>query len=217
LGAFDYRTYVVNGLDAAGFSAQGLRGGRQKGAKAKAEDFAGVGRLDFTGVPGLIVGAAGYIGDSGQNLVDASGGSIPVGTTIVDLHAEYRLGGLKLRGLYTRATVDDVAELNRALGLSGNQSVGKNLEGGYLEAGYDVLPDNRRSSLIPYLRWEQLNTQVEVPDGWSANPANDQTLMTLGVAYQPIPQLIFKAEYLNVDNEAGTGVDQFNLGLGYIF
>ncbi len=217
VGAFDYRTYVVNGLDAAGFSAQGLRGGRQKGARAKAEDFAWVGRLDFTGVPGLIVGAAGYVGDSGQNLVNASGGSIPAGTTIVDLHAEYRHGGLKLRGLYTRATVDDVAALNQALGFVGNQSVGEKLEGGYFEAGYDVLPDNLRSSLTPYLRWEQLNTQVEVPDGWSSNPANNQTLVTLGIAYQPIPQLIFKAEYLNVDNEAETGVDQFNLGLGYIF
>lgn len=216
-GSFDYRTYVVNGLDAAGFSAKGLRGGRQKGARAKAEDFAWVGRLDYTGVPGLIVGAAGYIGDSGQNLADSSGGSIPVGTTIVDLHAEYRRGGLKLRGLYTRATVDDVAELNRALGFAGSQSVGEQLEGGYLEAGYDVLPGNRRNSLIPYLRWEQLNTQVEVPDGWNSNPANDQSIVTLGVAYQPIPQLIFKAEYLNVDDEAGTGVDQFNLGLGYIF
>ena len=110
--------------------------------------------------------------------------------------------------------LDDVTELNQALGFTGNQSVGEQLEGGYLEAGYDVLPDNGRSSLIPYLRWEQLNTQVEVPDGWSANPANDQTLVTLGVAYQPIPQLIFKAEYLNVDNQAGTGVDQFNLASG---
>jgi hypothetical protein len=194
-----------------------LRGGRQKGAEAKAEDFAWVGRLDFNGVPGLIVGTAAYIGDSGQNLTAATGQSIPVGTTIVDLHAEYRYRGLKLRGLYTGATLDDVAELNQALGLIGNQSVGERLRGGYLEAGYDVFPDDRRSSLIPYLRWERLDTQKDVPDGWSANPANDQTLLTLGLAYQPIPQLIFKAEYLNVDNEAGTGVDQFNLGLGYIF
>ena len=38
-GGFEYRTYVVNGLDASGFSAKGLRSGRQKGSKAKAEDF----------------------------------------------------------------------------------------------------------------------------------------------------------------------------------
>lgn len=216
-GAFDYRTYVVNGLDAAGFTSQGLRGGRQKGAKAKAEDFAWVGRLDFSGVPGLIVGASGYYGDSGQNLADAAGEAISVGTTIVDFHAEYRYRGLRLRGLYSSATLDDVSELNEALGYTGDQSVGEKLDGGYLEAGYDVFAGRRKASLIPYVRWERLNTQQEVPDGWIANPANDQKLLTLGLAYQPIPQLIFKAEYLSVDNEAGTGVDQFNLALGYIF
>lgn len=217
LGAFDYRTYVVNGLDASGFSAAGLRGGRQKGARAKAEDFAWTGRLDFTGVPGLTAGVAGYVGDSGQELVDAGGEAIEVGTKIFDLHAEYRYRGLELRGLYARATLDDADRLNQALGYSGVQSVGETLEGGYLQAGYDVLAGRGRSALRPYLRWERLNTQQEVPEGWSANPANDQTILSLGLAYQPLEQLIFKAEYQNIDNEAGTGVDQFNLALGYIF
>ena len=56
-----------------------------------------------------------------------------------------------------------------------------------------------------------------MPEGWSANPANDQQLLTLGLAYQPIEQLIFKAEFQNIENEANTGVDQFNLSMGYIF
>jgi hypothetical protein len=217
LGGFDYRTYVVNGLDVSGFSAKGLRGGRQKGAKTKAEDFAWVGRLDFTGAPGLTAGLAGYFGGSGQDLEDASGQSIPVGTSILDLHVEYRYHGLELRGLWVRAELDDVARLNEALGYEGNQSVGETLEGGYLQAGYDVLAGRGKSSLTPYLRWEQINTQQEVPHGWSANPANDEELLTLGLAYQPIEQLTFKAEYQNIDNEAGTGVDQFNLSMGYIF
>jgi hypothetical protein len=216
-GGFDYRTYVVNGLDGSNFSAKGLRGGRQKGAKAKAEDFAWVGRLDFTGVPGLTAGIAGYVGNSGQDLEDADGASIPVGTSIVDLHVEYRYRGLELRGLYTRAELDDVAQLNDALGYVGDDSVGETLEGGYVQVGYDVLAGRGRNALIPYFRWEQINTQESVPDGWTANPANDEQLLTLGLAYQPIEQLIFKAEYQNIDNEAGTGIDQFNLSMGYIF
>jgi len=217
LGGFNYRTYVVNGLDASGFSAGGLRGGRQKGAKAKAEDFAWVGRLDYTGVPGLTAGLAGYFGDSGQDLEDADGGSIPVGTSIFDLHLEYRYRGLELRGLWARAELDDVARLNEALGYEGAESVGETLEGGYLQAGFDVLAGRGKSSLTPYLRWEQINTQHEVPDGWSADPANDQEIFTLGLAYQPIEQLIFKAEYQSVGNDAQTGVNQFNLSMGYIF
>jgi len=216
-GGFNYRTYIVNGLDASEFSANGLRGGRQKGAKAKAEDFAWVGRLDFTSVPGLTAGVAGYFGDSGQDLEDAGGNSIPVGTSILDLHVEYRYRGLELRGLWARAELDDVDRLNEALAYKGNQSVGEILVGGYLQAGYDVLAGRGKSALIPYVRWEQINTQQQVPDGWSANPANDEQLLTLGLAYQPIEQLIFKAEYQNIDNEAGTGVDQFNLSMGYIF
>jgi hypothetical protein len=217
LGGFNYRTYVVNGLDASGFSAGGLRGGRQKGSKAKAEDFAWVGRLDFTAVPGLTAGLAGYLGDSGQDLEDTGGNSIPVGTSIFDLHIEYRYRGLELRGLWARADLDDVARLNEALGYVGDQSVGEKLAGGYLQAGYDVLAGRGKSSLTPYLRWEQINTQEEVPEGWSADPANDQEIFTLGLAYQPIEQLIFKAEYQSIGNEARTGVNQFNLSMGYIF
>ena len=218
LGGFTYRTYIVNGLDGSGFSAAGLRGGRQKGARAKAEDLAWVGRVDYTGMPGLLAGASLYAGNSGQALESASGGDIDVPTLIAEVHADYRWRGLELRGLYARADLDDVAELNLALGLEGVASVGEALEGGYLQAGFDVLARRAgRSSLIPYLRWEQVNTQASVPDGYGANPATDTEIFTLGLAYQPIEQLVVKLDYQDVDNGAGTGVDQFNLGLGYIF
>lgn len=45
-GNVSYKAYIVNGLDAKDFSASGLRGGRQKGSKALAEDLAVVGRVD---------------------------------------------------------------------------------------------------------------------------------------------------------------------------
>ncbi|MCM2269877.1 MAG: hypothetical protein NDJ75_07235, partial [Thermoanaerobaculia bacterium] len=40
VGGFAYRTYLLNGLDAKGFTAGGIRGGRQQGFHSKAEDFA---------------------------------------------------------------------------------------------------------------------------------------------------------------------------------
>ena len=60
------RGYAVVGLLSRGFTAAGIRGGRQKGAKSKAEDFAVTGRLDFVGVPGLLLGGSFYTGNSGQ-------------------------------------------------------------------------------------------------------------------------------------------------------
>ncbi|MFI3187872.1 MAG: hypothetical protein QX198_18000, partial [Methylococcaceae bacterium] len=42
-----YTAYVVNGLDAANFNADGIRSGRQQGSQATAENLAFVGRLDY--------------------------------------------------------------------------------------------------------------------------------------------------------------------------
>ncbi|HKH45817.1 MAG TPA: hypothetical protein VKM72_14240 [Thermoanaerobaculia bacterium] len=210
-GPFTYRTYVVNGFDASGFSAGGLRGGRQEGAEATAEDLAWVGRVDFTGVPGLLVGGSAYLGDSGQELGPA------VGTEIVEGHLEWKWRGLEFRALGVEASLDDVADLNRALELDGAESIGEKMTGYYLQLGYDVLAGRGERSLIPYARWETYNTQDEVPAGFLADPENDVESLTLGIAYKPIDQIILKVDHQNYDNAEGTGVDQFNVLLGWIF
>jgi uncharacterized small protein (DUF1192 family) len=222
LGPVTYRTYIVNGFRGAGFTAGGLRGGRQKGNQAKAEDFAWVGRLDFTGVPGLLVGGSAYLGDSGQDLKTAGGGSIGVGTQILEGHLDWRWRGLELRAMAVQAELDDVADLNQALKFTGSQSVGERLTGQYVQIGYDVLAGigAGEQAFIPYGRWETYNTQDEVPPGFSANPANDVEVLTLGFAYKPIDQIVIKVDHQNYDNEApgaGTGTDQFNVLLGWIF
>lgn len=217
VGPVSYRTYVVNGLRADKFSSSGLRGGRQKGSKAISEDFAWVGRVDYTPAPGWTLGLSAYLGDSGQNLEDAQG-SIGVSTTIVEGHAEWRHGGFQLRGLYAQAELGDVGRLNDALGLTGSSSVGESMSGYYLEAGYDVFSQRGgEAQLIPYVRFEDYNTQDEVPTGFSASASKDVEILTLGVAYKPIDELIFKFDFQDQDNGSGTGLDQFNLAVGYIF
>lgn len=224
---FDYRGYLVNGFDAVGggssnaggFSAGGLRGGRQKGSKAVAEDFGFVGRVDYVGQPGLIVGTSAYFGQSAQNRVTAGGAEIGGETLIWEGHGQYRARGLYLRGLFALATVDDAPELNDAKGLSGpGESIGEQLLGWYLEGGYDVLrPVRTRHELIPYVRFEQLNTQDEVPNGRQADPANDRTIVSLGLAWKPITNIIVKGDFQIHSNEADTGVDQLNAAIGYLF
>jgi len=218
LGPWSYRTYLVNGLDASRFAAAGLRNGRQNGARAKAQDLAWVGRLDYTGAPGLLAGASVYFGDSGQGLAFA-GEEIGVGTRILELHGDWRGRGLELRGLWARADLDDVAALNGALRLTGGGSVGERLSGGYLQAGYDLFArwPHGAQALVAYARWEAYDTQEEVPAGFARNPANDVESLTLGLAYRPIDQVILKLDYQDLDNAARTGVDQINLALGYIF
>jgi hypothetical protein len=217
-GAFSYRTYVMAGLDASGFAADSLRGGRQEGMESNADDLVWVGRLDFTGVPGLLVGGSAFLGNSGQGLETSQGDAIDVGTQIVEGHLEWKWRGLELRALAVQAELDDVADLNRALDLQGDNSIGERLTGHYVQVGYDVLAGRGgEQAFIPYGRWETYNTQDNVPRGFRANPANDVEVLTLGFAFKPIDQIVVKVDHQSYDNEAGTGADQFNVLLGWIF
>jgi cell division protein FtsB len=216
-GPFTYRTYVVNGLNAAGFTDDGLRGGRQGGDEATAEDLAWVGRLDYTGVPGLTVGGSAYAGKAGQDLESPEGRRLGVATRIYEGHLEWKWRGLELRALGAQARLSDVAALNEALGLEGDESVGERLTGYYLQAGYDLLSGRGGRALTPFVRWETLNTQDAVPAGFSANPDTDIRNLTVGLEFKPIEQVVIKADYRDVHNRAHTGADRFTLLLGYVF
>jgi hypothetical protein len=227
-GGFSYRTYLLNSFDAigggsskaSGFSASGLRGGRQKGSKAVANDFAWTGRLDYVGQPWLMVGSSIWIGQTGQNRIPAADPASSIGarTLIWEGHADARYKGFVLRGLVAVGAVSDAAALNAEKDLSDAESIGERLFGWYLEAGYDVLRSlSTTHQLLPYVRYEQVNTQDRVPAGFSSDPANNQTILLLGGAWKPIPNLVVKADYQFRQNAAQTGTDQFNILLGYVF
>jgi len=214
---FNWRVYVMNSLDGAGFDDDGFRGGRQKGSKALAEDLGVAGRFDYVGKPGLILGASGYMGETAQNR-ELEGETIDGRIFIWDAHVDYKVRGWELRGLVAGATVDDPISLNELNGLTGADGVGEQMLGWYLEAGYDILRSTTTpQQLLPYVRYEQVNTQQEVAEGFAANPANDLTVLSLGAAWKPAPQAVFKLGYQIHQNEAETGLNQFNMQIGWLF
>jgi hypothetical protein len=219
-GPVSYRAYLLTGFDATGFTAGGIRDGRQNGAEAKGTSFGLVGRVDWAGMPGLTLGASAYIGNAGQGATLASDPTETIGarTTIWDAHAEYKARGLDLRGLFAQTYVSDAEQVNELNGLVGDASVGSRLTGWYLQAGYDVLHSLGTSQqLLPYVRYETFNTQDDVPDAFAANPANDRTIISIGAAWKPLFNIALKADYQIQRNDADTGVNQFNVNLGYLF
>ena len=217
-GPFSYRTYLLAGLNAEGFTSEGLVEGRQEGVESKADDIAWVGRLDYTGVPGLLAGGSVYTGDSGQGVRSVTGRRLGVATKLYEGHLEWKWRGLEFRALGVQAKIDDVAALNETLGLTGDESIGSKLQGYYVQLGYDVLAGHGGGrSLTPFARYESFDTQKEVPVGFLRNPANDINSLTMGIAFKPIDQIVIKADYQKFDNAAKTGVDQINVLLGYIF
>ncbi len=217
-GIVNFRAYVTNGLRGAGFSSAGLRGGRQKGGKALAANLAFSGRLDITPVPGIFAGLGLYNGRSGQEQVVLDGTRLDVGTTVVEVHGQAQLRGFDLRALFAQASVDQAGRASRALRLPTGAPIAETMQGGYLQAGYNVLSQfNTPLALTPYVRYERVDTQHRVPAGFVRDLSRDGVLKTLGVELKPIPNVALKTDYQWVANEAGTGRNQFNVNLGYAF
>jgi hypothetical protein len=218
VGGLQWRAYVVAGLSSAGFTASGIRGGRQSGARSIAEDLAFAGRADWTGSPGLLVGGSFFTGGTGQGAVIDSR-TIDGRLTLFEGHVQYERAGLQLRGLAARSTLSDVPLINQANSLAGSKSVGEAQVGWYVQAAYDVMTliDRPGWSVTPFVRLESLDTQDGVPSGFAEDPATDRNVLTLGVGVKPITQVVVKADLARHRNEARTGTNQFNLAVGYLF
>ena len=222
-GAFDqvsFRFYVLNGFKGSKFNDGGLRGGRQKGYKALSSSIVYTGRLDITPTPGVFFGASFYTGDSGNREVILNDQEYGVGTTIWDVHAQAQVRGLDLRALMARASLSDVAQLNESLGFEGNKSVGSGLAGQYVQIGYDLLSQVVGAgdvALTPYVRFETVDTQAEVPVGFLRNPSKNNNYFTFGIELKPNPGVVLKIDHMWVNNDANSGTNQFNINLGYAF
>jgi hypothetical protein len=235
-GPVSYKVYAVASLRASGFSeSQGVRGGRQAGARSRATDVAVTGRVDWTIAPGLLVGASGFTGKTGQRVevdTDMSGSvdtRFPDGRfSIWDAHAEWRWRGLRLRGLYARGIQSEAAEIGALIDsnstIAGIQrsAIGERIVGWYAEAAYNVLAavDRSDQDLSLFCRYEEFDTQARVAaidEADASRPENDRVVRTCGVTYRPIPNVAVKVDAMNFSNRAGTAVDQVNFALGYLF
>jgi hypothetical protein len=216
---FAYRTYLTEGLDAAGFdAAEGIGGGRQSGSRSFITRPAVSARVDYAGQPGLVLGVSAFTGDSWQQF-QPTALELEPRVTVIDAHARLEWRGLEVRAQYARGTLDDAAELSDALGLTGSDRLGESFYGGYVEAGWDALSalmPETRFELAPYIRYERYDTQDDVPGG-TEDPAHERTVVTLGAALRPHPDIVLKADRQLRSNEAETESSQWNVALGYMF
>lgn len=226
---FSYRAYVVEGLRSvasssagvSGFtSSDGIRGGRQNGARSLVENWAGAARLDWAHTTGAALGASLVSGGSAQGDTIPGGQRFTARTTSWDVHAEYRAHGAWLRALYAVTTVDEADKVNLANGYTGTSSVGSRMFGWYANAGYDVLRllrSGTEMSLYPFVQVEQVDTQDEVPSGYAAAPRNARSIVTGGLSFYANAQVALKADYQWRSNDADTEVNRLQVAVTYLF
>lgn len=213
-----YTAYVVNGLDAKGFTSDGIAEGRGGGSAAKAENFGYVARLDYDPnfIPGLTVGGSAYVGDSGQNQTFV-GRKAKVFTQLYEAHLQWKYRGLEIRTLGSWGHIDNADLISASAG----EVIGSQNYGWYAEAGYDVLPlifKDTTQYLAPFFRYEKLDTVAKAPDGYDDDPSKDWKIYQVGLQYKPIANVVIKADYRNFVAKGFTPLaDDFNLGFGFIF
>lgn len=223
---FDYQLYGVTmptalgDTDATSFSgSNGIRGGRGKLAEAKASDWGVTGRIQNTALPGLRLGTSFLIGNTGQGNDAISDGTL----TMVEGDAKFSHSGFDLEGVVAFNHLSDAANINSAL-LARTPAftnfVASQMLGWYVEGAYHVfhhLWPETKHDLIVFTRFEDFNTQHKMPAGSAANSANDRNTWTSGISYLPIPNVAIKADYMANWNKANSGVDQFNMGIGFYY
>ncbi len=213
-GRLSYRAYVTAGLDATKItSLGGLHDVSSKGSESKADDLAGVGRVEFSPARGLTVAGSGYYGGADQR----TPGLGKVTISILNADVRFRRAGFDLRGVYDRVRLDGADRVSALVG----ETVGEVMQGWYAEAAYDVLRRDRAEgagrSLVFFGRHERFDTNEEVPAALQRDPAADRKVTSAGVAYYPIEKVAFKADFEHWKDGADAKLNRVNLGAAFMF
>ncbi|HSC33737.1 MAG TPA: hypothetical protein VLG45_00545 [Thermodesulfobacteriota bacterium] len=227
-GNLSYKAYVMKSFNAKGFTASSNRGIRTQGDESLFNNVAFVGRAEYNPLPYLTVAGSIFLGNTGQDArVDDPESQfdrqkIKGFFQMYEGDIQVQYAGFEGRALAVFTRLDDAALINALNGFVGDDSVGNQQWGYYVEGGYNVLSLADFTSqyfqyLAPFVRWDAFDTQAHVPSGFERNPANNRKDLTIGINYKPIPQVVVKAEYQWLDNNADESQNQINFGLGYVF
>jgi len=195
--AFNFKP--AGGLSIDGAATSGLlvgddykiRGGRQKVAKASAENLAYTGRIKYTAINGLELAA------TVQYQTDIAQGTAleTADATLLETHAIYQVNDFTIRALYARWDIDGAEA--KALGRD-EQS------GWYVEPSYKL---NEKVGV--FARYSEYDNNA----GDNDSTAVEST--SVGVNYYLHENVVLKADY----EDLGGAKDSkgFNLGFGYQF
>ena len=210
----EYTAGVINGLNVntdhtRNPDSKWIRSGRQGASKKAPFDPAFVGRVDFTGVNGLLVGASVYYG-GGSNLKDEPLEDISgLTTTMFDVHATYENGPFRASGLYTQTNLDGAEKLS--------PTAAEKASGFYVNAAYDLGGLVGIDYKVPvFAQYENYNPVESTVDGLNEDTYKTEKT-TIGLNFFPTDQTVIKADYAMRDEGTRETEKIFSLGLGFIF
>ena len=222
-----YNAGIIQALDLnngdAGEKKQ-IRSGRAGSSKESTfNNAAFVGRLDYRGINGLLVGGSVYYGSMTQGTPSGVDG------VMYDVHATYEIAGFKAKGVYTSTKVNDADKI-AAVAEGGdpvaplNASI-SDANGYYVNAEYDLLASVGTTYRLPiFAQYDYINPTATVVDATNTEVSApdldaESATTTVGINFFPHEQVVLKLDYAMTDVENNT-IEDYNtlsVGLGFIF
>jgi hypothetical protein len=219
-GDLSYRVYVVESLDAAGFGATGIRGGRQQSNGARFEDAGAAGRVEWHR-GGVTAGVSGFAGKSGQER-EVLDETLDATVTVAAAHAVVRHRALEAKALVAGTSIGDAAAISALVSDAGSPvTIPERQVGGYVELAFEAgrfvgLAADRRIDL--WARAEAVDLQREVPVGFTSDPTLERRTLTIGAEFRPHPSVVLKADWTTEDDGAeADSADPLRVGAGFVF
>lgn len=181
--------------------------------------------LNYSGVPGLLAGAAIFTGKAAIPKVPA--GLPDERVTLWEAHARWTPGAADFSAVYARGQISDTATYNLV-----NTGVANPLPsqflGYYFQGAYTVWPSGSYR-FSPFIRWEHYDMGVAfegiapgfttVPTGLAADgkpwPQPRDRVWTVGASFFLNPHVVLKADYQHFD--INSDFTRMDLGLGLNF
>ncbi len=187
----------------------------QELALARAAELSTFAAVNYTGVPGLRLGASIFSGGADQD----QPGFHDNRATLWEAHLRWQVAAWELSALYARGHISGTAAVNQGYtdAYATPTLIPENFYGGYLEGVWRGLL-GRRWPLVPFLRYERFNTgsgYAQLPSGMTPAALPVQNAITGGLQLEFAPGVMLKADYVDFTN--GSDGDRFDLGLGYEF
>lgn len=227
LGRWRYYAGLVNSLDGSAFNSANFikRGNQKRFETVNAEDWAAVGRLDYEFGHEQAIGVSGYFGNTRNNrpkpdlAVDAY-------LSLLDAHLVYEREPFELTGQLIYGQLQNSEALTNA-----NRNLSNNLNvkrtpvasaalGWSVELGFEVFEVFRRhpkGELTVFGRYDDFDSMYKTQGQVVDNPRWDRSIVTFGLNYQPIPQIVLKSQYSveKLGIPAGNLQKTYSLGIGF--
>lgn len=226
--SFNWEAQVIAGLNANGFDRNNwVKKGKQ--GFFEADNFTSPGyvaRINYTGVPGLRVGASWYhCENAAANSDKPTTYSFRVPVNLWSVDVQYQNRYVTCRGNLLSGTVGNSKLLSARNVRQSNASpyskltpiareaVSYGTEIGARLKGFFTAP--KMPDLIPFVRYEYYNAQEKGEEGQVMDARLKTSMWTFGLNYKPIPYVIVKADYTtrriawgryNSENEFALGV-----------